>query len=1003
MVSTKLTNMKRDTLNNKIDELMKANAELTAEIEKLRISENKLIENQQLLDSILANVPIVVWSIDLKGIFTYTQYKGETRNAPAERVGKSALEVYKGTEVETFLIKVLKEEITNDVVLLGDIYYDTRISAIYNEKGKKTGYLGVSMNVTERIKTERELRKFRLALDQTPDAVFIMDKNSTFEYLNPAFTQISGYTEDDLLHKNIYETLYRGINETPESRKEIITALTAGKSWQGDLLTIHKSGKKYWANTTAASYKNESGEMDGFIVIQQDITERLNFEKAIHESEQKYKTLVENSLEGIIIIRDNHIFFANDTFCKMLGYTRDELYTMPSVNIVHPADREKAFKIAEKRKNKDFSTIHEIFRMVTARGEIKECETSSTLIEFDGEYASFFTTHDITEKKRMEEELVKSEQKYRELTEMLPQTVYELDKNGNIVFFNQTGFKQFGIDYSDLGSPALNFIAPSQHEIFKSNIKKTLSEKKYSFGNKYTAVRKNGGTFPAMTFASPIITEDKVVGVRGLILDMSEHEAMENALRESEEKYRELTELLPQTIYELDLQGNITFMNQTGLNNFGITKADYGISAFRCILPEEHERMRDNMQRIIRENYLSPGNSYHAVRKNGETFPVLIFAAPIIVNNKVKGTRGIILDMTEHEAMENALRESEEKYRTLIDNATDGIVITQKGLIKFCNPAMCEMMQYPLEELLEKPNLDFVVAEDHNVMINYHKRRMEGENFTSIYRGRFIPKDGNIITMELNARTSNYNGQPAAFIVIRNITQRLNTEKELQLAKSALEKLNRNLEKRVKDSSFKLTEANTQLIKLQKENLQSQFEVLRQQVNPHFLFNSLNVLTSLIKLEPDLAEKFTEHLSKVYRYVLENKDNDLVSLQTELDFLDAYIFLLNIRFMNKIEVKVSIPDNRKESLILPLALQLLIENAIKHNSMSKKNPLKIEIFIDSENKLNVMNNLQERESHMASTGVGLKNIEHRYHLLAMPAPEFIKTETNFVARIPLKN
>jgi LytS/YehU family sensor histidine kinase len=162
------------------------------------------------------------------------------------------------------------------------------------------------------------------------------------------------------------------------------------------------------------------------------------------------------------------------------------------------------------------------------------------------------------------------------------------------------------------------------------------------------------------------------------------------------------------------------------------------------------------------------------------------------------------------------------------------------------------------------------------------------------------------------------------------------------------------------------------------------------------------VLTSLIKLEPDLAEQFTEHLSKVYRYVLENKDNDLVSLQTELDFLDAYIFLLNIRFMDKIVVKVDIGEQKRDCQILPLALQLLIENAIKHNAMSKRNPLRIEIFIDSENVLHVENNLQERESHMASTGVGLRNIAHRYHLLEMPEPEFIKTETKFIARVPLK-
>src|SRR5690606_11371132 len=156
-----------------------------------------------------------------------------------------------------------------------------------------------------------------------------------------------------------------------------------------------------------------------------------------------------------------------------------------------------------------------------------------------------------------------------------------------------------------------------------------------------------------------------------------------------------------------------------------------------------------------------------------------------------------------------------------------------------------------------------------------------------------------------------FNGQPAAFVIIRNITQRLHIEEELRIAKEKLEALNQNLEISIREKTMKLTEANTQLIRLQKENLQSQFEVLRQQVNPHFLFNSLNVLTSLIKLEPDLAEKFTEHLSKVYRYVLENKDNELVNIRTELDFLEAYVFLLNIRFMNKIEVNVNIYESEK--------------------------------------------------------------------------------------------
>ena len=875
-MTLKIIEMKVSEPEKKIVELKTTNSELKEEIRKQQETIQKLVEKQNFFENILSNAPIVVWSIDLNGIFTYSQFRDEG-DFQTERAGKSALEVYKGTEVETFLQRVLKEEIDNDVVLVGNIYYDTRVSPVFNTEGEKIGYMGVSMDITDRIRNEREMRKFRQVLDQAPGSVFIMDRYFNFEYINPAFTQTSGYTEEDLLHKNINDTLYKGISGVPLSRREIISSLTAGKSWQGELLTIHKNGTKYWANTIAAPFKNEQGENDGIIVIQQNITDKKQMELALAEKENLYRTLIEKSLDGIVISQNGKVILVNQAFADMIGYSIEECTETFGPDSIAPEDRQRVLDIHYRRMKGELGDLRYNAALLCRNGETLIAEFNSTTIEINGKPASLISIRDITQRISMEEEIKKSEQKYRELTEMLPQTVYELDRNANVIFFNQTGFKQFGIDYSDLGSSAMNYILPSQHEYFKSNIKKTLSEKKYTFGNKYTAVRKNGETFPAITFAAPILQGDEVVGIRGIILDMSEYATMENALRESEEK-----------------------------------------------------------------------------------------------------------------------------YRALIDNATDGIVITQKGLIKFCNPAMCEMMQYRVEELLEKPYLDYVHREDHDVMINFHKRRMDGENFTSIYRSRFIPKDGNLITMELNARTSDYNGQPAAFIVIRNITERIKIEKELELAKNALEKLNKNLEKRIEQSTLKLTEANTQLIRLQKENLQSQFEVLRQQVNPHFLFNSLNVLTSLIKLEPDLAEKFTEHLSKVYRYVLENKDNDLVNLQTELDFLDAYIFLLNIRFMDKIVVNVTIENDKKELLILPLALQLLIENAIKHNSMSKKNPLKIEIFIDKENKLNVVNNLQERESHMASTGVGLKNIEHRYYLLELPAPEFIKTETNFIARIPLK-
>ena len=213
--------------------------------------------------------------------------------------------------------------------------------------------------------------------------------------------------------------------------------------------------------------------------------------------------------------------------------------------------------------------------------------------------------------------------------------------------------------------------------------------------------------------------------------------------------------------------------------------------------------------------------------------------------------------------------------------------------------------------------------------------------------------------------------------------------------------LNKKLEQEVTERTKELTEANTRLIELQKENIQSQFEVLKQQVNPHFLFNSLNVLSSLIKVEPDLAETFTEKLSKVYRYVLENKEKDMVPLSTELDFMNSYVFLLNIRFMGKISVTIDIDKVKADLMILPMALQLLIENAIKHNTFSKANQLKIHISVDNDDYLVIRNNTQIRETQIQSTGVGLANITNRYRLISEREPVFEKTETEYIAKVPL--
>lgn len=187
--------------------------------------------------------------------------------------------------------------------------------------------------------------------------------------------------------------------------------------------------------------------------------------------------------------------------------------------------------------------------------------------------------------------------------------------------------------------------------------------------------------------------------------------------------------------------------------------------------------------------------------------------------------------------------------------------------------------------------------------------------------------------------------------------------------------------------------------KLQKENIAAKYESLKNQVNPHFLFNSFNALSNLVYEDPDKAVKFIKQLSEVYRYVLETRDRELVSLQEELHFLQSYIYLQKIRFGEKLDIDITLSDTT--SNIPPLALQILVENAIKHNIVSEEDPLFVKIYSD-DGYLVVENNLQKKnQPHEPSPGVGLENICKRYEFLGNKKVGIVEGPDRFLVKLPL--
>jgi CheY-like chemotaxis protein len=209
----------------------------------------------------------------------------------------------------------------------------------------------------------------------------------------------------------------------------------------------------------------------------------------------------------------------------------------------------------------------------------------------------------------------------------------------------------------------------------------------------------------------------------------------------------------------------------------------------------------------------------------------------------------------------------------------------------------------------------------------------------------------------------------------------------------------------LKQLNRQLVEENMELLlraeRQEKANILSQFELLKSQINPHFLFNSMNILAALIPQDPAKAVEFTTRFSKVYRKLLELREQPLIELGQELEFTESYLFLQKMRFADSLQVETDVPENVWRHCLPPFTLQILLENAVKHNVVSEERPLFIQIGISQNKKLEVANNLQLRGTPVESTRLGLEILKTRFALITPEPVEFEQTGKKYIVRVPL--
>ncbi len=384
--------------------------------------------------------------------------------------------------------------------------------------------------------------------------------------------------------------------------------------------------------------------------------------QTLSESEEKYRYLVERATDGIIIVQDGIVRFSNIRLAEMFGYTVDEMIDTSFLDYVFPDERSRITDIYKRRlQGKDAPDIYEMLAL-HKDGRRIDIEINSGIITYHGKPAILSFVRDITERKRAEEELRESEERFRFLVQTAVSVILYMSSDHRIMEFNPEAERLYGIKREDvLGEDYLELFVPEEdRDAVAADIKTVLAgQPTRGFENRVLA---SDGSEHVLTWNINRVLDSKgePTGIIAVGQDITDRKRMEEELRESEEKYRELANSLPQFVFEMDEKGILTFANRNAFDFFGYTQNDFdkGFNALQLLIPEDQDRAMENIQRRLGGEELG-GREYTALRKGGSTLPVVVHVNPIIRGNQPAGLRGIMIDITDRKLAEEEKKKLE--------------------------------------------------------------------------------------------------------------------------------------------------------------------------------------------------------------------------------------------------------------------------------------------------------------------------------------------------------
>ncbi len=550
----------------------------------------------------------------------------------------------------------------------------------------------------------------RILSEQAPVGACVM-QDGRFRYINSFFSGTTGYAAGELVGKDSLQIV------VPEDR-EMVTENTI-KMLKRELLSpyqfrvICRDGRIICVMATVKSiqYRGRRAILGNYM----EVTERRKMVDALQENEEKFRLLAENSVVGTFVLQDSRMIYVSPNFAKVFGYGPEEIIdTMGPSEFVHPDDRDLMLRRLADRYTGRAKDNHISLRGVKKDGSTIYIEASSVLTEYRGRPAVMGTFVDVTERKQAEEALRKSEERYRQLAENAGEAILVV-QDGMVKFINPKGEELSGYSLEELAAqPFVRFIYPDDANMVIDRYSKRLKGEPAPQVYDFRIVRKDGHIRWGELNAVPISWEEKPA-VLCFMSDVTERKQAEEALRQSEEKYRTILEETGDGYFETDLAGNFAFVNDAQARLLGYSKEEIIGMNFKAFTPEEKVKsIFEAYNGIYRSGEPVRNFVDEVIRKDGSRGFAQTSAFPIR-NDKgeIVGFRGVRRDITTHERMEEALRQSEERYRTILEEMEDAYFeVDLGGHLTFANSSVCRDLGYSREELIGMSYKGFTAEED---------------------------------------------------------------------------------------------------------------------------------------------------------------------------------------------------------------------------------------------------------------------------------------------------